>query len=492
MTRPDASSRPSWPELSRRVGERLPADTLDPVALAVLRKFVAEDSTAPWLLACSGGADSALLTLLVHAHFPERRDKLVLAHFNHALRGEESDEDETFVRELASGLNLSFASATGTGQATDEATLRAERLAFLLAEAETLGANVILQGHQADDVAETFLQRLSRGAGLPGLSAPRPVRVSGGLTFVRPLLTLSRKTVRDVLAELSVPWREDASNSSPVHLRNRLRAGAVPAWKRDADRDVTAGTLRSRRLLEEADDALEQYGHALLDECRTAEPDVLAAPPLHRAPSAVVRKALARWFGERAPDSFPDAANLDALVAALARDEPFHRQFNAALSLEAGPADLRLLREVPPESPCDWPSVTLPPGSTLHLPDGATLRADSETPTVELFAIVTSGQANPSREAYCALQPDSPPTLRVRRRRPGDKVRPLGSPGSRKLKDALSDLKVPASRRDALPLVLAPDSGEILWVPGLPPAENARLGDSSPQVIRLTYRPPPA
>ena len=493
MTRPDASYRPSWPELSGRVGDRLPVNSLDSAALSTLRKLAAEgDSTAPWLLACSGGADSVLLVLLVHFHFSDHRDKFVLAHFNHALRGEESDEDEAFVRDLAAGLKLSFTSSTGSGQASDEATLREERLAFLLAEAEARGANVILQGHQADDVAETFLQRLSRGAGLPGLCAPRPVRTSSSLSFIRPLLTLSREVVRDTLAEFYVPWREDASNLSSAHLRNRLRAGSMEAWKRDADRDVLAGTLRSRRLLEEADDALKQLGRTLLDECRTSEPDVLAAPPLLQAPSAVVRKALARWFDERASDSFPEAANLDGLVEALSRAEPFHRQFGEGLSLEASLESLCLLRETLPEVPLDWPPVLLPPGSALHLPDGATLCADIETASSELRATVALGQVNPAREAYLALPFALNHFLRVRLRRPGDKIRPLGAPGSRKLKDALADRKVPYPRRACLPLVLAPNAAEILWVPGLPPAENARICPDSSQVIRLTYRPPPA
>ena len=152
----------SWTEIARRVGGHLPLKILDAEAVSFLQD---SKENVSWLLTCSGGADSVMLLLLTFIHFPECREFMTVVHFNHDLRGEDSRADEAFVRRLANALGLQFLHGEGSGEVSDEAGLRKERLAFLGRVSKDCDAKVILQGHQRDDVAETLLWRLARGAG---------------------------------------------------------------------------------------------------------------------------------------------------------------------------------------------------------------------------------------------------------------------------------------------------------------------------------------
>ncbi len=481
MNDPGEEAESSWFEIAGRVGELLPPTCLDVTAVNFLESQSAEH---PWLLACSGGADSVLLTLLLFAHFPERRESLTLAHFNHALRGKDSGTDEAFVHQLAAGLRLNFVTAIGSGEIRDEASLHEARLDFLRQTASDCNAKVILQGHQRDDVAETLLWRLARGAGLAGLAAPRPVRHAGEVTFVRPLLSVSREDVRRLLKEAEGSWREDASNASREYFRNRLRAGTMCAWREDADRDVISGAARSRQLLEEADDALEDWAKEVLAKNRIGEEVNVVA--LTQVPKAVRRKVVARWLNELVPGCFPDAKNLDQLLATFDSRSSFKVSLTTNVWVKTDGEKLRISGEHAETPTPPWQTVALPAGGRLFLPEGGSLARQSETPSPECLSAVIAGKSNPNQEAFLSAEAIPEGKLTVRKRCPGDRFHPLGAPGQRKLKKIFIDHKVPLWLRDALPVVVSSE-GTILWIPGLPPAEQAKVKATSEQVIRLTY-----
>ncbi|MGB7326989.1 MAG: tRNA lysidine(34) synthetase TilS [Rubripirellula sp.] len=188
------------------------------------------------VVGCSGGADSVgLLRALAeiegrapHSGF------LVAAHFNHALRGEASDGDERFVENLAQSMGVKFASGRATqagyGEAkSDEASLRSARIEFLVATAKSLGCRYIAFAHSADDNVETVLHHLMRGTGPSGLAGIAPHRpVDQDLVIVRPLIGVRRQSIRDYLAQIGQPWREDASNAESVYQRNWIRNELIP------------------------------------------------------------------------------------------------------------------------------------------------------------------------------------------------------------------------------------------------------------------------
>lgn len=282
----------SWPKVAERLAILLPIDRLEPEVV----QAAAGGGQSRWVLAVSGGADSVALVLLVWAHWPKQRGKLVLAHFNHRLRGAASAGDARFCAMVARGLGIDFETAAWTNrpEKVSEADARAARNRFLGEVRRKYRSSSIWTGHQQDDVAETMLMRLSRGAGTKGLAAPRPVQSWGSEgRRMRPLLGVSREELRDSLTEAKGRWREDDSNAQGEFFRNRVRGVVVPAWVKAAGRNSVQGAALSRRLLAEDDAALEAW----LDELAPINIDgSLKLNVLKGRPLGVWRRALQRWL----------------------------------------------------------------------------------------------------------------------------------------------------------------------------------------------------
>jgi tRNA(Ile)-lysidine synthase len=268
---------------------------------AVLRWLGAEGNSSGRLaVALSGGADSVALLLLLWAHFPERRKRLLALHFDHRLRGRASTEDARFCVRLcaALGVELAVGRWENPPPTPSEGAARAARREFFTATLRRRRVAALCTGHHRDDVAETFFMRLARGAGASGLSAPRPVhaQTSLGRVHLRPLLNLEKTLLTGGLRAAGGTWREDASNFSSVHLRNRVRAELVPAWRGAAaepGRDALGGIALARELLEEDDVALEDWAERAT---RIDSRGGLALAPLRDLPRAVLRRVVHRWL----------------------------------------------------------------------------------------------------------------------------------------------------------------------------------------------------
>lgn len=196
------------------------------------------------LVAVSGGADSVAL---LHGilELASNKTRVIVAHFNHAVRGAESDGDAEFVRELAASKGLSCVmdtresdpSSSNDGDGVreirlSEAHLRELRNRFLKQSAMRLGASWIATGHHADDCVETFLHHLLRGSGPAGLAAMAPTRrVTPLLQLARPLLGVNRRDIIDYLCEHGLSFRNDSSNDTSDYTRNRIRNELLP-WLR--------------------------------------------------------------------------------------------------------------------------------------------------------------------------------------------------------------------------------------------------------------------
>jgi tRNA(Ile)-lysidine synthase len=186
------------------------------------------------VVGCSGGADSVALLRTVcelrcdPAAQPPR-GFVIAAHFNHQIRGRESDEDQRFVASLANQLGAEAAFGRSSGRDTDESSLRRLRLEFLQQTAERSGARYVALAHSADDNAETILHHLMRGTGPLGLAGIRPSRPLGAdLVLIRPFLSVGRGLIRQALDSISQPWREDSSNLDTNYRRNWIRHQLMP------------------------------------------------------------------------------------------------------------------------------------------------------------------------------------------------------------------------------------------------------------------------
>jgi len=219
-------------------------------APALLTRLAAAWPPADWqdvtvLVAVSGGADSVALARGLCQLRAPGEGRLVLAHFNHRLRGAESDADEQFVEELARELGVKFITESAPPPplplspspplaSPSEASLRDLRYEFLRHAANESGARYVATAHTADDQVETILLNIVRGTGLAGLAGiPRVRAFTQAATIVRPLLDVTRAEVLDYLQWLGAAFREDATNSSLHYTRNRVRHELLPLLERE-------------------------------------------------------------------------------------------------------------------------------------------------------------------------------------------------------------------------------------------------------------------
>lgn len=252
---------------------------------------------AGYLVGVSGGRDSvALLDQLMAADC----DKLTICHFNHGLRGRSSDADARFVEKLAETRGCDFALGSANvrqfakrNKMSIEMAARAARYQFFADVARQLDRSVIFLGHHADDLIETFLINLFRGAGTRGLAAIREISHhqigTADLTVVRPLLGVWRSEIDRYVRARRLKFREDASNKDLTPLRNRVRGKVVPYLEKTLGRNIRQNIWRTATIAAEEED----FFNTMLPKL---DQGALAVTPLAKMPVAVQRRVLRKWL----------------------------------------------------------------------------------------------------------------------------------------------------------------------------------------------------
>jgi tRNA(Ile)-lysidine synthase len=303
-----------------------------PVLMRALARYL-DPSDGGLVIAVSGGADSVALARAAALARSAGGSRLVLAHLNHRLRGDESDADEAFVTDLAKQLpgvelchaRLDVAAEAQQAGANLEATARELRYGWLEKTARERNLGRVATAHTADDQAETVLHRLLRGTGLQGLrgiAACRPL--TPDVELVRPFLAITRAEVLAFLQSLGQPFRDDSSNRDLRYTRNRIRHQLLPLLASQYNPGIA--TILGR-LAAQADEAFrdeEAAAAALLAATelpRAGRQLVFDASRLAAAPEREVR-AMLRLVWEREGWS-RDAMGFDAWhrLTALARGD---------------------------------------------------------------------------------------------------------------------------------------------------------------------------
>ena len=475
---------------------------------------------APWCVALSGGADSVALLLALcqlrsaegrmRNGSPEHRStepcssdrsdrsarairnpqseirNFLALHFNHRLRGAAADADEAYCRELCAALGVKLAVGAANwpaGSDVSEAQAREARFAFFGDAMAEVGARALWLGQHRDDVVETMLLRLSRGSGSRGLAAPRPVqRMADGSVRLRPLLDVPKADLVAALRAAGVSWCEDQTNHGDAYFRNRLRRQVVPAWAAAAPADLAEAVARSRSLLEEEDDALELWADRVLP---AQLGEVLSLAALREAPVAVARRALHRWILAVDLREVLGRAAFEELLAAVCAGREAKLSVGVAGFLIAGGGELRV--EAAETAVPHWAGAALEVPGEIALPDGAMLRAALVQLDAELRRRICAGEFGDARTVFFAAL-ETFARLSIRSWQPGDRYVPLGAAVSTKLQDQFVNRRIPRQLRQRLPVVCGADAA-ILWVPGLPPAQGARIADGTLMAVQLTYLP---
>lgn len=448
---------------------------------------------APVVVAVSGGPDSlCLLDVLAHIRADLACD-LHVVHLDHRLRGAESAAEAAFVAETAARLNLPC-----TVEAIDVRALALERKLNLHAAgrlaryrlmarvALTIGAQAVATAHHADDQAETVLLHLVRGAGVEGLRGIRPLvaweewsAIAADPSsqagdqhprLIRPLLDITRAEIEAYCAERGLAPRRDPSNADRRYMRTRVRQDVLPALAALNPQIVRALGRTAADCAEVADFLDRELERVWTSLAIVQAHRVVFNGHRWRDLHPTLRHAALRRAYTLAGGS--DTLGRDDVVRAC---DAVGRGVGKRIELPGGVAlvngydgEFAIMRgEAPADEGVRLPitETTLTVPGRIELSDGRALCADRRP------AATRTSRWEVFLDAAACTAP-----LIVRRRCPGDRMRPAGGRGTRRLQDVMVDARVPRVLRDTWPVVLA--GGRIVWVPGVGAAEgvSAALG----------------
>lgn len=399
------------------------------------------------ICAVSGGADSMALLFAMYLLKEKMGIRLAAAHFNHNLRGTESDADEAFVRDFCAGYGIELfvgAAQVKAGEKGLEAAAREARYGFFA----TLPGK-LATAHTADDNAETVLLHLVRGTGLKGLGGIAPRRGD----IIRPMLSVTRQDVCAFLEEYHIPHREDGSNHADEFLRNRLRHHVMPLLK--AENPSLAENLSATALRLRLDE------QALQEISAFTEPlDVLWL----RGQNPAVRSRILENFLKKHGVWEPEAAHINQAEALIFSEKPsafayfpggvlIRRQYDTLIAAEEAMASdaVRL------SCPCkvQWGNYRI-----------VCKPAEQLINTKDIFTVCPCGD------------------VILRSRMSGDAIRLSG--GTKSLKKLFIDRKIPAADRSGIP-VLADEQG-IVGVCSLGADENRKAKELPAWQIIITKK----
>lgn len=415
------------------------------------------------LVLVSGGPDSVALLRAVLALGGEP----AVLHVDHGLRGEESRADAAFVRSLCAGLGvrcevrtLDLREGPGLQERAREGRYRLARQS-----ADRFGLGVVATGHTADDVAETALLNLARGAGLRGLASIPPVREG----LIRPLIDRTRREVIGYLSGLDQPYRTDATNLAPKYARNRVRLEVLRILE-ELHPGATSNIARAASLAREDLEALEELADTALEERATEV--ALSLEALARLPEALrshaVRRACARALPGAPP---PESRHVEAVLNLIEVGGPGTRRLDlpgGVVSVARGGDEVAFY--VPGGAP----------GGEAPLEEGETAFGGWVFKVGEVRWYDGKDAARPG-VAY--LEPSAGP-YHVRMAREGDMIRPLGLGGRKKVLRAMMDRKVPADRRRGTPVIVG-RSGGVAWIPFGEIGEGFKVETGAEKVLKV-------
>ncbi|HAR36493.1 MAG TPA: tRNA lysidine(34) synthetase TilS [Acidobacteria bacterium] len=430
------------------------------------------------LVAVSGGQDSvALVHLLLELKKDWPELDLALAHFNHQLRASAA-ADERFVRQLARKLKLKL--FVGRGRVREyarhnklnlEEAGRLKRYEFLEKVADRWGADLVLTAHTMTDQAETVLMRIFRGTGLEGLQA---IRLRAG-RVVRPLLWLRRQEIEQYLGDRGIKFRLDETNLDKAILRNKIRLELIPHLEKEFDPEVVSHLAQLALIAQDENEALAELvegmwpvvtrgccGRHKKGGHNTRSPIFeLDMRALKEMPMAVARRLIRKFLHLTLGLESPSFDQTEAVLR-LAEGQKFSWGKDKVLINEGG-----WLKRLETGQKRTGFSFWWDGRQTIRLHDCWEFSG-------RLVSAASLGPPEYDDYTRCYLDADRLRfPLEMRSRKLGDKYRPLGLDGEKKLKDLLRERKIPVEMRQLLPVFVS--DGRIVWVPGLPVAADFKV-----------------
>lgn len=461
--------------------------------------------------AVSGGADSVALLLLLEELRSTLGVRLLALHFNHELRGAESDGDERFVAELAQRHELEFiagrenvAARARESASNLEDIARKCRYDFFAGLVESGPITRVAVAHTTDDQAETLLAKMIRGTGPAGLAGIYPV--AGHV--VRPLIDIRRAELRDFLRERGQTWREDSTNLDESRLRARIRARLLPVLEHDFQPGIVPhlGQLaalaredeafwaafveeRFRALVHRENDALRIAARELLMPMNLTAAPTGELAPLAALTTRLIRRILAELKGDRF--GFTNRHVEDVLHLAGVSTSGHRLDLPSGIVVEKNFDEIRFTRRSTETQDAAatiaWEaefqpaiSAQTPRDLDVNIPD---IRLRLRLKVIDWPA----GQRDTKPEEAIADWSRLRAPVVLRNWRPGDAFRPQGHLRTHKLKHLLQERRIALQERRNWPVITC--AGKLVWARGFPFAHGFLASGETKKVLVISEEP---
>ena len=413
-----------------------------------------------------------LLEAMLHISY-DRGFSVAVAHFNHGLRGEESDRDAEFVQDYCAECGVPFYSGDGdvglhakNGGLSIETAARELRYSFFYDLCDTLGAEKIATAHTADDNTETMIINLTRGAGANGLSGIPPIRDK----VIRPMLNVSRDEVVEFITERDIPFVKDSTNEMDVYTRNKIRHTIIPILKEINPR-LNEATTATSALMREDEEMLSELADLFIgDLCIGLTANII---DLLNLPFAVSSRVIRKLYGGNL--SF---RHVKAVLDLCRNNSP-----SSQLSLPGMTVyrDYDLIVFEPKQmSDTDGFAQLFPADGDSIIILGAGLKMTCRSVVFD----DKMSKVNKTFTSFLFKDIDIYGKITVRSRREGDKIKLLGHDGTKTLKKLFIERKIPARKRSFIPVIA--DSKGILAVYGLGMGDRA-IPQSGDMALQLDF-----
>ncbi|KJS85686.1 MAG: hypothetical protein JM58_08095 [Peptococcaceae bacterium BICA1-8] len=435
------------------------------------------------LVGVSGGPDSIALLNILFLLKEQYQLNLFVVHVNHMFRGEQARREAEFVAELAENLGLGYKILDRDvpklireqGLSPQEAGHQVRKQIFLQLGRE-IGAQKLALGHHAEDRAETLLLHLIQGTGLEGLAGMPPVN---GWT-IRPLAQAYKDEIINYCKENQLTFYLDPSNKKTIYLRNKIRLELLPYLKKELNPQIVESLLKLENIAAEDNRFLDELTDKLLPDFLISSQKgklILSTTKLNGEHPALKRRIFRKVYNIMRPEEQGLSFNHVEKLAELCQADKGAKQLNLpkAIVVKKKYDYLEFLDE------------------KVHF----TERNEGFTALWEIPGRVELSKNHTFNAFYTDTKPDgfkdfyqvtldgdkigSP--LTIRQRKPGDRIKPLGMQGTKKLKDIFIDQKIAKEVRDNVPIVCW--SEEIIWLPGITLNNDYKVSSDTKMYLNL-------
>jgi tRNA(Ile)-lysidine synthase len=433
------------------------------------------------IVGLSGGPDSTALAVTLAQIAPSMGVQLIIAHFNHGLRGLESDADEQEARRLAKQLGLSFVSRKMDYTAipkgvSPEDFYRRQRYEFFDEVAKCNHVRKIALGHNLQDQAETVLLHLLRGSGLEGLKGIMPLRDG---KYIRPLIEVSREEIIAFLDEAGITYCQDSSNNSKLHLRNKIRLELLPCLKKEFNPKIDEALAQMAEILREENVFIKEcVDKALKSTCIKKQKNkiVLNIEYLNILPLAIQRRLLKELLEDFSLQRNGITFLHINSIGKLLQNPESGRKICLPCGIEARHEYENLILERLQE---DTKHIEyLYP---VEIP--GTIYLDQRNLTVRLQLVEKNKiDFNVKNKDYIDMDKIRFPLV-LRNRREGDWFQPLGMTGRQKLKSFFIDHKFTQQKRNEI--MLLADQQSVIWIENMHLNDQVKITPETKNVLEL-------